>query len=83
MGVNSMPLYTVMTQTGVLSGDAGAKLAGQLSTFHSEYSGVPKSSVHIVFQDYAPGSGFTAGAASATAALTLLIRTAPGRNGRA
>jgi phenylpyruvate tautomerase PptA (4-oxalocrotonate tautomerase family) len=31
--------------------------------------------VHIVFQDYAPGSGFTAGKAAVTAALTLLIRT--------
>ena len=39
------------------------------------YAGVPKNWVHIVFQDYAPGSGFTAGEASATAALTLLVRT--------
>jgi phenylpyruvate tautomerase PptA (4-oxalocrotonate tautomerase family) len=75
MGVKSMPLYTVTTQAGVLDGDAKAKLAGQLTAFHSEYSGVSKNWVHIVFQDYAPGSGFTAGAASATASLTLLIRT--------
>jgi phenylpyruvate tautomerase PptA (4-oxalocrotonate tautomerase family) len=70
-----MPLYTVMTQAGVLSGEAKAKLAGELTTFHSEYAGVPKNWVHTVFQDYAPGSGFTAGEASATAALTLLVRT--------
>jgi phenylpyruvate tautomerase PptA (4-oxalocrotonate tautomerase family) len=70
-----MPLYTVMTQTGVLSGKAKDKLAGELTAFHSEYSGVPKNWVHIVFQDYAPGNGFTAGETSATAALTLLIRT--------
>src|ERR1700733_9481550 len=70
-----MPLYTVMTQVGALSGEAKAKLAGELTTFHSEYAGVPKNWVHIVFQDYAPGSGFTAGKVSATAALTLLIRT--------
>jgi phenylpyruvate tautomerase PptA (4-oxalocrotonate tautomerase family) len=50
-----MPLYTVMTQAGVLSGEAKAKLAGELTTFHSEYAGVPKNWVHIVFQDYAPG----------------------------
>jgi len=31
--------------------------------------------VHIVFQDYAPGNGFTAGDASATVGLALLIRT--------
>jgi len=70
-----MPLYTVITQAGVLGGNAKAKLAGELTAFHSEYSGVPKNWVHIVFQDYAPGSGFTAGEASATAALTLLVRT--------
>jgi phenylpyruvate tautomerase PptA (4-oxalocrotonate tautomerase family) len=70
-----MPLYTVMTRAGALSGEAKAKLAGELTTLHSEYAGVPKNWVHIVFQDYEPGSGFTAGEASATAALTLLVRT--------
>ena len=29
----------------------------------------------MIFQDYAPASGFTAGEPSATAAITLLIRT--------
>ena len=70
-----MPLYTVTTQAGVLSGAAKAKLAGELTAFHSEYAGVPKNWVHVVFHDYAPGSGFTAGEVAATAALTLLIRT--------
>ena len=70
-----MPLYTVVTQAGALNEKAKAKLAGDLTTFHAEYSGIPKNWVHIVFQDYALGAGFTAGEASATAALTLLIRT--------
>jgi phenylpyruvate tautomerase PptA (4-oxalocrotonate tautomerase family) len=70
-----MPLYTVTTQAGILTKDGKAKLAGELTTFHAEYAGVPKNWVHVVFQDYAPGSGFTAGKASATAALTLLVRT--------
>jgi phenylpyruvate tautomerase PptA (4-oxalocrotonate tautomerase family) len=70
-----MPLYTVTTQAGVLSGEAKAKLAGELTTFHSEYAGVPKNWVHVVFHDYAPGSGFTAGEPAAAAALTLLVRT--------
>jgi phenylpyruvate tautomerase PptA (4-oxalocrotonate tautomerase family) len=70
-----MPLYTVTTQAGVLTAEAKAKLAGELTAFHVEYAGVPKNWVHIVFQDYAPGSGFTAGEVAATAALTLLIRT--------
>jgi phenylpyruvate tautomerase PptA (4-oxalocrotonate tautomerase family) len=70
-----MPLYTVMTQTGVLSGDAKARLAEDLTAFHSNYSGVPRIWVHIIFQDYAQDSGFSAGKAAPAATLTLLIRT--------
>jgi phenylpyruvate tautomerase PptA (4-oxalocrotonate tautomerase family) len=70
-----MPLYTLITQDGALSRDAKAKLAMELTTLHSEYAGVPKNWVHVVFQDYEPGNGFTAGEAAATAALTLLMRT--------
>ncbi len=70
-----MPLYTLMTQTGVLSGASRADLAEKLTTLHSQYSGVPRNWVHIIFQDYAAGNGFTAGKASATASLTALIRT--------
>jgi len=69
-----MPLYTLITQDRTLSSDAKAKLAMDLTILHSEYAGVPKNWVHVVFQDYAPGSGFTAGKPAATAALTLLIR---------
>jgi len=46
----------------------------ELTTLHSEYAVVLKNWVHVVFQDYAPGSGFTAGEPSATTALTLLMR---------
>ena len=70
-----MPLYTVTTQTGVLSGDAKADLAVQLTALHVELSGVPANWVHVIFQDYPAGSGFTAGKPAAAAALTVLIRT--------
>jgi hypothetical protein len=33
-----MPLYTVTTQIGVLSAEAKAKLAAEVTTLHSEYS---------------------------------------------
>ena len=69
-----MPLYTVTTQKGVLSEEARTTLATELTVLHSEYASVPKNWVHVVFQDYAVGSGFTAGEPAATAALTLLIR---------
>jgi phenylpyruvate tautomerase PptA (4-oxalocrotonate tautomerase family) len=70
-----MPLYTVTTQAGVLGSEAKAKLAGEITALHAEFSGVPKNWVHVVFAEYAPGNGFTAGEPAATAALTLLIRT--------
>jgi phenylpyruvate tautomerase PptA (4-oxalocrotonate tautomerase family) len=70
-----MPLYTVTTQANVLSGAAKARLADDLATFHADYSGVPKTWVQVIFQDYAPGSGFTAGQPAAVAVLILQIRT--------
>jgi phenylpyruvate tautomerase PptA (4-oxalocrotonate tautomerase family) len=73
-----MPLYTVTTQAGVLNSETKATLAGELTSFHAEYAGVPKNWVHIVFQEYPKGNGFTAGDVAAAAALTLLIR--PGRS---
>jgi phenylpyruvate tautomerase PptA (4-oxalocrotonate tautomerase family) len=75
MELDSMPLYTVTTQTGVLGGQAKSDLAARLTQLHSEYAGVPANWVHVVFQEYGGGSGFTAGRPAATAALTLLIRT--------
>ena len=70
-----MPLYTITSQAGVLNNDAKANLAEQLTELHCQLAGVPRNWVHVVFQDYAVGSGFTAGAPAATVALTLLIRT--------
>ena len=70
-----MPLYTITTQAGVLDDAAKADLAGKLTTFHSEYAGVPQNWVHIVFQEYPQGSGFTAGEPAATVSLTLIIRS--------
>jgi phenylpyruvate tautomerase PptA (4-oxalocrotonate tautomerase family) len=70
-----MPLYTVSTQSGVLTGAAKAALAEELTVFHCAYSGVPRTWVHVIFQEYAPGNGYTAGEAAPAAALTLLIRT--------
>jgi len=69
-----MPLYTITTQTGVLNQEAKHKLASDLTTLHSEYASVPENWVHIVFNEYPAGNGFTAGEPDATAALTLLIR---------
>lgn len=70
-----MPLYTVTTQTGVLDERGRSHLAVKLTQAHSELSGVPKNWVHVIFNEFPGGSGFTAGLPAATASLTLLIRT--------
>ena len=70
-----MPLYTITTQAGVLGKDAKADLAAQLTALHVDYAGVPKNWVHVIFQDFAFGSGFTAAEPAATVSLTLLIRS--------
>ncbi len=70
-----MPLYTVTSQAGVLSNEAKTHLAAELTTLHCEFSGVPTNWVHILFQEYPVGCGFTAGTPAAVTALTLLIRT--------
>jgi phenylpyruvate tautomerase PptA (4-oxalocrotonate tautomerase family) len=70
-----VPLYAVTTQAGQLGDSARTKLALELTVLHSEYAGVPKNWVHIVFHEYAEGRGFTAGEPAAPVALTLLIRT--------
>ena len=41
---------------------------------HAEQSGVPRNWIHVVFQEYRPGFGFTSGESSETAALTVVIR---------
>ena len=74
-----MPLYMVATQAGSLSDAAKAKLAGELIILHAENADVPKNWVHVIFQDYAPENGFTAGEPEATASLLVTIRT--GRSG--
>lgn len=70
-----MPLYTVSTQSGVLTAEGKAALAEELTAFHCAYSGVPRTWVHVIFQEYPSGNGYTAGKAAAAAALTLLSRT--------
>ncbi len=70
-----MPLCTITLQAGTLSDAEKTTLAGEITSLHSEVSGVPKNWVHIVFHEYAAGNGLTAGVTAPTVGLTLLIRT--------
>ena len=70
-----MPLYTIATQAGTLDGPRKASLAAEITALHVEIAGVPKEWVHVLFQDYAPGSGFSAGQPAPMVSLSLTIRT--------
>lgn len=70
-----MPLYTITTQAGTLDGPRKASLAAEITALHVELAGVPKEWVHVLYQDYAPGSGFTAGQPAPMVSLSLSIRT--------
>ena len=70
-----MPLYTVVIQAGALDQPDKASLAAGITSLHAEMSGVPRNWIHIVFQEYPVGNGFTAGEVAAAVGLTVLIRT--------
>lgn len=69
-----MPLYMIATQSGTLDAAGKAGLAAEITALHVELSGVPRNWVHVIFQDYPAGDGFTAGEAAATVSLSLSIR---------
>jgi phenylpyruvate tautomerase PptA (4-oxalocrotonate tautomerase family) len=70
-----MPHYTIATQAGTRGAADKIGLAATLTETHCQISGVPENWVHVVFQDYPAGSGFTAGKPAAAVALTLVVRT--------
>jgi len=69
-----MPLYKIATQQGLLSAEAKAALAAEITDFHCQISGVDKAWVKIVFDTFPVGDGFVAGEAAAAVVLTVLIR---------
>jgi phenylpyruvate tautomerase PptA (4-oxalocrotonate tautomerase family) len=69
-----MPLYTVFTEEGVLSREAKAALAMEITDFHCKLSGVDRNFVKIVFASFPRGNGFVGGEDTAPVALTVLIR---------
>jgi len=70
-----MPLFTILTQVGTLDAGRKTSLAESLTDTHVELSGVPRNWVHVVFQEYASGDGFSAGAAAPSVIATVTIRT--------
>ena len=69
-----MPLYTAITQEGILSDETKAKIAEDITSTHATIMNVPRNFVRIVFLCYPKGPGYTAGKESPTAALNCVLR---------
>jgi len=70
-----MPLYTAITEEGLVSKDMKAKIAREITRIHTTIMKVPESFVRVIFFSYPKGSGYTAGKAAPAAALTCVLRT--------
>ena len=77
-----MPLYTVITQDDVLSGETKLKMAEEITRIHTTVMKVPGNFVRVVFLSYPAGSGYTAGVEAPTAALNCVLRSGPWRRRR-
>jgi phenylpyruvate tautomerase PptA (4-oxalocrotonate tautomerase family) len=69
-----MPLYTAITQEGLVSDDTKAEIAKEITRIHSSVMKVPIGFVRVVFLSYPRGSGFTAGEEAPTSALNCVLR---------
>ena len=70
-----MPLYTAITQEGIVSVETKAKIAKEITRIHTSVMKVPKNFVRVVFLSYPKGAGFTGGEEAPTAALNCVLRS--------
>ena len=70
-----MPLYTAITEDGLVSDKKKAKIATEITRIHTEMMKVPSNFVRVVFLSYPKSSGYTAGKAASTAALNCVLRS--------
>jgi phenylpyruvate tautomerase PptA (4-oxalocrotonate tautomerase family) len=70
-----MPLYTAITQEGMVSIEVKTKIAEEITRIHTSVMKVPKNFVRVVFLSYPKGSGFTGGEEAPTAALNCVLRS--------
>ena len=69
-----MPLYRISTGDGVLSREAKATLAAEITEFHCKMTGLDKAFVKLVFETFPADHGFVGGRTGSAAILTVLIR---------
>jgi phenylpyruvate tautomerase PptA (4-oxalocrotonate tautomerase family) len=70
-----MPLYTAITEDGLVSDEKKAKIAREITRIHTAVMKVPTNFVRVVFLSYPRGSGFAAGEKAPTAALNCVLRS--------
>jgi phenylpyruvate tautomerase PptA (4-oxalocrotonate tautomerase family) len=69
-----MPLYTVMTQDGILSAKQRDVIAAELVRIHTTAMGVPADFVHSIFPTYPRDHAYVAANHSPVASILAVIR---------
>ena len=69
-----MPLYKITTPDGLLSSEAKAALAAEITEFHSQMSGLDEAYTKILFNSFPPGDGFIGREAGPAVILTVKVR---------
>jgi phenylpyruvate tautomerase PptA (4-oxalocrotonate tautomerase family) len=69
-----MPLYTVMTQDGLLSAKQRDAIAAELVRIHTTAMGVPADFVHSIFPTYPRDHAYVAANHSPVASILAVIR---------
>jgi phenylpyruvate tautomerase PptA (4-oxalocrotonate tautomerase family) len=69
-----MPLYTVMTQDGLLSAEQRDAIASELVRIHTTAMGVPADFVHSIFPTYPRNHAYVAANHSPVASILAVIR---------
>jgi phenylpyruvate tautomerase PptA (4-oxalocrotonate tautomerase family) len=71
---NSVPLYTVMTQDGLLSVQQRDVIAAELVRIHTTAMGVPANFVHSIFPTYPRNHAYVAADRTPVASIVGVIR---------
>ena len=69
-----MPLYTVMTQDGLLSAQQRDEIQAELVRIHTTAMGVPANFVHSIFPTYPRSHAYVAAERSSVASIVGVIR---------
>jgi phenylpyruvate tautomerase PptA (4-oxalocrotonate tautomerase family) len=71
---SNMPLYTVMTQDGLLSAEQRDVIAAEIVRIHTAAMSVPAHFVHSIFPTYPRNHAYVAATRSSVASILAVIR---------